>query len=261
MLPLHSCCRPPSLIIIQSDFTNSPLPTKPEDISASCPLPIELCAATTYDSFLVSVAAWATLQLTWTSVLLASQLWQVARQMTTLEVSNLGRYGFMGGRAGANMSGQMGNRHNHRGNGQTVPGVDSEDTQSTGGGAHSHGHRHASGFLMNLLGFDRFTKGKAVDGLTRAGKAANPFDMGVVANCRDFWTNGKELGVEYEKLYDVPYEGFKEAKNRRAREDGDEAASTSSTRKRQGLFMGLMSSTWRGGASGSRGTYEPVNQV
>jgi palmitoyltransferase len=50
---------------------------------------------TAYDAFLVSVACWATLQLSWTSILLASQFWQIARQMTTLEVSNLGRYGFM----------------------------------------------------------------------------------------------------------------------------------------------------------------------
>ncbi|KAH6912148.1 DHHC palmitoyltransferase-domain-containing protein [Coprinopsis sp. MPI-PUGE-AT-0042] len=243
-------------------FTNAPLPTKPEDISPSCPLPLELCAATTYDSFLFSVACWATLQLTWTSILLASQLWQVARQMTTLEVSNLGRYGFMGGRAGANMSGQMGHRQNRStGPGEVVPGVDSDDV-SAGGGS-THAHKHSSGFLMNLLGFDRFTKGKAVDGLTRAGKAANPFDMGVVANCRDFWSNGKELGVEYEKLYDVPFEGFKEAKRRRREREDDDLGSgegaSGGRKKRQGLFMGLVSSPWR--ASGSRGTYEPVNQV
>jgi len=65
---------------------------------------------------------------------------------------------------------------------------------------------------MNLLGFDRFTKGKAVNGLARAGKASNPFDLGFVGNCKDFWTKGKELGVEYEQLYDVPLEGFREAK-------------------------------------------------
>ncbi len=70
---------------------------------------------------------WATLQLTWTSILLASQLWQVARQMTTLEVSNLGRYGFMGGRGGASLSGQMGHRHQHH-NSAVLPGVDTEDT-------------------------------------------------------------------------------------------------------------------------------------
>ena len=55
--------------------------------------------------------------------------------------------------------------------------------------------------IMNLLGFDRFTKGKAADGLARAARAPNPFHMGFVGNCKDFWTMGRELGVEYEHSY------------------------------------------------------------
>lgn len=211
---------------------------------------------------------WATLQLTWTSVLLASQFWQVAKQMTTLEVSNLGRYGFMGGRGGASLTGQMG--HRHRGSvdaGSLLPGVDTEETtlvgSDTGSGASVH-HRHSgvcagcgSGFLMNLLGFDRFTKGKAADGLARAGKATNPFDLGVVGNCRDFWNAGKELGVEYDKLYNVPLEGFREAKRRREREEEEDGGRRSSGRK--GLFMGLGGFGRAMGAS--RAGYEPVSQV
>lgn len=185
--------------------------------------------------------------------------------MTTLEVSNLGRYGFMGGRGGASLSGQMGHRHHHRGSVLGVPGLDTEDTALAGSDMSSASsgavHRHSgmcagcgSGFLMNLLGFDRFTKGKAVDGLAMAGKASNPFDLGVVGNCKDFWTAGRELGVEYEKLYDVPLEGFREAKRRREREEDDEGG-----RKpmRKGLFMGLT----LGRSSSSRSGYEPVSQV
>ncbi|KDQ55998.1 hypothetical protein JAAARDRAFT_317397 [Jaapia argillacea MUCL 33604] len=181
---------------------------------------------------------WATLQLTWTFVLLASQYWQIARQMTTLEVSNLGRYGFMGGRGGASLSGQMGHRHQRA----------AEEAEDTGGLAegtvHAH-HRHASG--------------KAVDGLARAGKAANPFDLGLVGNCKDFWTGGQELGVEYERLYDVPIEGFQEAKRRREMEDLDDGRSIGGSRKsvRKGLLMGL--GLGRGGSS--RAGYEPVSQV
>ncbi|KAJ7641399.1 DHHC palmitoyltransferase-domain-containing protein [Roridomyces roridus] len=43
--------------------------------SASCPLPSSLCILTATDTFLLAVAVWATLQLSWTSVLLASQFW------------------------------------------------------------------------------------------------------------------------------------------------------------------------------------------
>jgi hypothetical protein len=109
---------------------------------------------------------------------------------------------------------------------------------------------------MNLLGLDRFTKGKAVDGLARASKAPNPFDLGVVGNCKDFWTAGKELGVEYERLYDVPMEGFKEAKRRREM-DEDEDHGVNGSRKgiRKTLFMGL------GIGWGGRSGYEPVSQV
>ncbi|KAJ6492881.1 hypothetical protein C8R47DRAFT_975549 [Mycena vitilis] len=167
--------------------------------SGSCPLPASLCALTAQDAFLVSVAAWATLQLSWTSVLLASQLWQIARQMTTLEVSNLGRYGFMGGRGGVSLggAGQMGHRHTHgssanssANSGASSDGADADPDAAAPTAPHTHS---SSGFLMNLLGLDRFTRGKAGAGLARAGKASNPFDLGAVRNCRDFWTKGREL--------------------------------------------------------------------
>ncbi|KAM6493157.1 hypothetical protein JOM56_011291, partial [Amanita muscaria] len=242
------CQQPPSVL-------------DPSQISTSCPLPADLCAITTKDTFLVSVAFWVTLQLLWTFILLVTQLWQVARQMTTLEVSNLGRYGYMGGR-GASLSNQLGHRH-HRHSANSLPGVDSEDSSLVGSDTPNPDHRHAgpcagcgSGFLMNLLGLDRFTKGKAVDGLARASKASNPFDIGIATNCKDFWTAGRELGVEYEALYDVPIEGFKEAKIRRERDEMDEGLS-SNRKPRKSLFMGL----GLGFGGNSRSGYEPVSQA
>ncbi|KAK2460369.1 hypothetical protein APHAL10511_007534 [Amanita phalloides] len=242
-------------------FSSIPFPTDLSQLSASCPLPTNLCVITTKDSFLVSVAFWATLQLSWTIILLASQVWQIARQMTTLEVSNLGRYGYMGGR-GVNLSNQMGHRHRHAHHGSALPGVDTEDTALVGNDIGGPGHRHSgacagcgSSFLMNLLGFDRFTKGKAVDGLARASKASNPFDLGLFSNCKDFWSAGKELGVEYEKLYDVPSEGFREAKRRREREEMEDGLS-SGRKPRKNLFMGLSL-----GRGASRSGYEPVSQA
>ena len=168
-------------------------------------------------------------------MLLAGQLWQVARQMTTLEVSNLGRYGFMGGKGGPSLSEQQGHQHSH------------------GDRAHHH-HRHKSfcggGFLLQILGLDRYTKGKAVDGITRASKAANPFDNGIISNCRDFWSGGKELGVEYDRLYEVPPEGFREARRRRVEVEEQ----FGSRPKRKGIFnIGLK---W---GRGSRQGYLPVH--
>ncbi|KAH8092203.1 palmitoyltransferase AKR1 [Cristinia sonorae] len=240
----------------------SDIPVSPEHVSPSCILTETLCSVASYDSFLLSVACWSTLQLSWTMILLITQLWQVARQMTTLEVSNLGRYGFMGGRGGASMAGQMGHSHRH---GATAGGDENQSEPGTPHG-HSHGHRHGggvcagcgSGFLMNLLGFDRFTKGKAADGLARAAKAPNPFDLGVVGNCKDFWTSGRELGVEYETLYDVPLEGFVEAKRRRGGADDEDGAGEGGRKSlRKSLLMGI----GIGRSGGSRAGYEPLSQV
>lgn len=70
--------------------------------------------------------------------------------------------------------------------------------------------------LLSALGLDLYTKGRAVDGITvcadshrwsvltyvqvassNAGKRANPFDLGFIRNCSDFWTRGRTLGVDY----------------------------------------------------------------
>ena len=63
------------------------------------------------------------------------------------------------------------------------------------GHGHVHGHsrglmgmgrvcialgRTISGPLLRILGLDRFTKGKALGGMRRAGMDQNPFDMGLV---------------------------------------------------------------------------------
>ncbi|KAL0065621.1 palmitoyltransferase akr1 [Marasmius tenuissimus] len=235
-------------------------PTMNPNISPACFLPTELCLITQYDTFLVAVTIWATLQLSWTIVLLASQVWQIMKQMTTLEVVNLGRFGFMGGRGGSSLQGQMGHSHGH-GRGQ-LNRAESEDAALMGdatpsSGGHKHRHGCGGGFIMHLVGFDRFTKGKAVDGLARASTAANPFDMGMWGNCKDFWTAGKELGVEYDKLYDVPVEGFTEAKRRKEREEGDWEHGHARKGSRKGLFMGLNLSI----PGSSRGGYEPLSQV
>lgn len=166
----------------------------------------------------------------------------------------------MGGRAGASLGSQMGHQHRLSGASEDANGAD-----GPGGHVHAHKHNHAlcggcgSGFLMNLLGLDRFTKGKAADGLARAAKAPNPFDLGFVGNCKDFWTKGREVGVEYERVYDVPPEGFAEAKRKREREEGEEGHSSEGGRKslRKSLLMGF----GLGRSGSSRGAYQPLSQV
>lgn len=214
-------------------------PPSPEGESDICDFYPNLCkmSSTPAATFILAVACWATLQLTWTSILLLGQVLQITRQMTTFEMSNLSKYGFMGGR-GASMALQQGHQHA----GASV-GVSGDEDDPTGGSGHGHGHGHGGhshshkrghkqagcfGFILRLLGLDRYTSGNAASSLARAKNVPNPFDMGIISNCTDFWTKGKEVGVQYEAIYDVPPEGFKAAKAKRAgmmRDDMDDANS------------------------------------
>ncbi|KIO00017.1 hypothetical protein M404DRAFT_772598 [Pisolithus tinctorius Marx 270] len=244
--------------------------TAPDNIAADCS-PI-FCVPAAIDSFLLSVSLWSILQLTWTSVLLVTQFWQVARQLTTLEVSNLGRYGSMGGRgglaAGSGATGiQMGHRHHHAVNN------DRGDEESEGEGEAKHRHHHVGlfkallapgtcgAFLLNLVGLDRFTRGRAAHGLalgSSSARARNPFDLGLVRNCRDFWTMGKEVGVDYRQVYDVPPEGFEVGKRKRDAERGKFEHDQDGRSRSKGLLgkLGLRTTT-----SSSQKGYEPLSQV
>lgn len=144
-----------------------------------------------------------------------------------------------------------------------VSGIDSPGVEGELGHKHTHKGCCGSGFLMHLLGLDRFTKGKATEGLARSTKAHNPFDLGIFGNCKDFWSRGKELGVEYERVYDVPKEGFIDAKKRREIEDdsslspgyGSGSSGVGSLRKKLTMSLGL------GSFGRARSGYEPVSQV
>ena len=132
--------------------------------------------------------------------------------MTTLEVSNVGRYGFIGGKAGVSVDRQSGlvekwNRE-HPTAGPTgeghVHGANCNHGSTTGVVRKSH-------FLLKILGIDRFTTGKAAAGLAQSTKASNPFDINPWTNCRDFWSSGAELGIDYGRIYEVPDGGFRKA--------------------------------------------------
>jgi hypothetical protein len=207
-----------------------------------------LCGAYNYAPFLLAVSLWSTLQLTWTIILLATQIFQVCRQMTTLEVSNLGRYGFMGGKGGSSLreqGGAMAQLMAHQGqqpsslgagpgqSGAEEVGVlntssgdgdafsdsarplgGTNDTHVHGPGCkhngngaaghqHHHHHHHRFGIvgkicstalractggpMLQLLGLDRFTKGKAMEGMRKSGQGgagSNPFSVGLIGVSR-----------------------------------------------------------------------------
>ena len=214
-------CKPDALMSLTSSDVVENAPEYVETPSPGptlCDLSTTLCRAT-FDIFLLSCTVWANIQLTWTSILLISHLWQISRQMTTFEVSNLGRYGFMGGRGGSSLRNQSGAMRQApaigAGIGPSGAGEEATGDDAAASGAifgpdgnailprHSHRHSHptnglgrcwkmtcnaVSGPLMQILGLDRFTKGKAMSGMARAGRGQNPFDLGIV-QVSDTWSS------------------------------------------------------------------------
>lgn len=147
--------------------------------------------------------------------------------MTTLEVSNVGRYGYMGGKPSITSNAQVGSSHSHGSSGG-----ESEDHVHGANCDHSKKNSSSKGgktnFLLKILGIDRFTSGKAAEGIAKSGTIVNPFDLGFIRNCTDFWTAGKELGVDYSRIYEVPVGGFSKAVADRKRRTaaGNSTAST-----------------------------------
>ncbi|GAA6021373.1 hypothetical protein JCM10207_002026 [Rhodosporidiobolus poonsookiae] len=261
-------------------------PDLPPDYICPSLLPTPLCMATSYDTFALSVAVWAALQLSWTLVLFAAQLWQVARQMTTLEVSNVSRFGYMGGKPGVSGASQLGYvdkvhglggsaeqaaRHAANLGGGAGDGAESllddpsslahapTPTPQTPGGAPSPARARPRGkllFLLKLLGLDRFTSSSrhasSLSGLsaTARGEVRNPFDLGLRANCIDFWGRGRELGVDYGRLYAVPEGGFGRVVAERRRREREERG-----RERERAKNGAAGRAGPG-MQGGRGGYE-----
>lgn len=185
-------------------------------------LSASLCTVVNADAFTLLVAIWATLQLSWVSMLLFVQFVQVSRAMTTYE----------------NMYGVNPHGHGHGG----VSALQSAFT-STGaplnpgqpavaddGHGHSHGHgghghSHNGGFLKQwskILGVDTFietaTGRGAASGSPSKRRNKNPYSRGCITNCKDFWcdpapmfgqreTGSAMLGgqaVNYTDMYESP---------------------------------------------------------
>lgn len=182
-------------------------------MSSSCLFPPPICASANYDVKTFAISLWATLQLSWTFLVLGSHAYQICKGITTFEISNLGRYGHMGSR-GISAASQEGFMAAH---------AAAHPHSHSAPRAHTHTHnplricarlcgRILPGTLLAIVGLDLYTKGRGAEGMVKAaekGSGANPFDVGPVRNCTDFWTRGKTLGVDYEKLYDIPPEGYK----------------------------------------------------
>jgi hypothetical protein len=215
-----------------SDFFEKTPTYDPTTMSSTCLFPSSICAAANFDVRTFIIAIWSTIQISWTSIVLSSHLYQISRNITTFEISNLGRYGHMGPR-GLSAAAQEGFMAEHMHNnpqpssqiGVTTPASSVSPSGHVHGPECRHGHSHnplklcaalvgklLPNTLLAIVGLDLYTRGRGAEGMARAAadkdKGTNPFDVGFIRNCTDFWTRGKTLQVDYERLYDIPPEGF-----------------------------------------------------
>lgn len=247
-----------ALVVHALDFFAKTPSYNPETMSTTCLFPSSICAAANFDVRTFIVTIWATIQISWTVIVLASHLYQITRNITTYELSNLGRYGHMGPR-GISAAAQEGFMAEHvHATSQNGDSASGSTTPGAGGGHvhgpacnHGRGHTHTHNplkicaglvgrilpkTLLAIVGLDLYTRGGGAEGMVRAtsekDKGTNPFDVGIMRNCTDFWTRGKTLGVDYERLYDLPPEGYPAliAKRKRMKDSQKETGTVLRTR-------------------------------
>lgn len=178
-------------------------------------LSASLCRVVNADAYSLLLAIWASLQLTWVSMLMFVQFIQVTRAMTTYE----NMFG-IDSKSAASLHSAF-----------TSTGAPLDPSQAPTGesgarGHGHHGHKHG-GFLKRwgkLLGVDAFIEtatGRGAATSTGAKRRrGNPYSRGCLINCKDFWCDpapmfGKrETGaallnghvVNYMDMYESPYE-------------------------------------------------------
>jgi palmitoyltransferase ZDHHC13/17 len=171
-------------------------------------LSASLCSVVNTDPYTLVVACWATLQLTWVTMLIFTQLVQVSRAMTTYE----------------NMYGVQGVSATTAFTSTGTPLDPNHPSLSTGADPHAgHNHKHKGGMLKQwsrLLGVDPFIETVAGRGAAtgKSKKKKNPYSRGCMGNCKDFWCDPspifgpKQNGtavfggdkVDYTMMYESP---------------------------------------------------------
>lgn len=172
------------------------------------------CRVINADPYTLCLAIWASLQLTWVSMLVFTQFIQVARAMTTYE-------NMTGIRANTSLSNAFTSTGapldpNH-------PSVTAPAPSGAHAG-HGHGHKHKGGLIKQwsqLLGVDPFIEtitGRGAATAKNKRKKKNPYSRGCVTNCKDFWCDSapifgqREPGqaslggskVDYTAMYETP---------------------------------------------------------
>ncbi|KAI9733728.1 MAG: palmitoyltransferase akr1 [Claussenomyces sp. TS43310] len=193
-----------------------------------------LCRLINADSYTMVLTAWATLQLTWVTMLLFVQVIQISRAMTSYENMQGAHHGH-GGRAAEAITSALVTGATSTSGAQLGSGGRGPDPAVSG---NHHHHNHKKGCFAQwkkILGVDTFVE-TALHGYagnkSHVPTRRNPFSRGCVRNCRDFWCdpapifgnrdNGTALlggeVINYTSMYDTPLR--MNTRSRRADDDG-----------------------------------------
>lgn len=207
-------------IVLVVRLTLAYLEVLPEPAESHCTiLDDTLCTQFFKDPLTIITNGWASLQLTWTFILVFVHLTQIARNITTLETMRERMQ--VGPIVTAMTTGTP------SADAAAIGGPESGSAPTQG---HAHAHNKKKGGCLSqwskLLGIDTFItiafqgyKGSQQTKVERQRRRrGNPFYRGIFRNCQDFWMDGPVFGrkrepcrallggesVDYASLYDVP---------------------------------------------------------
>ncbi|KOS22207.1 Palmitoyltransferase AKR1 [Escovopsis weberi] len=170
------------------------------------------CRLINTDAYTLVLGVWISLQLTWVSMLLFTQFFQVSRAMTTYE-------NMTGVRTGGSISSAF------TSTGAPLDPSHPSNAAAAGANGHAgHGHKRKAGLLSTwsaLLGVDPFIEtitGRGAATTKNKRRKKNPYSRGCIVNCRDFWCdpapifsqrdNGSAMlggdTVDYTAMYETP---------------------------------------------------------
>jgi len=149
---------------------------------------MDICTPLITDPYTTILALWTSFQLLWLTLLVVMQHYQIARGITTHELSNLQKYGFLGG-SGFTVEDRL-----QEGVSSRLPAISKPDTPHTG-----RFHK-----CLRILGVEQFaTTFRNKRQRAQANRRGmNPFDQNSwVRNCSDFWAVPTHLNEDNQKAW------------------------------------------------------------
>ncbi|KTW25902.1 hypothetical protein T552_03176 [Pneumocystis carinii B80] len=142
-----------------------------------------LCEPFLLDPFTFVLALWTFLQLIWVTLLLIVQLFQISHSITTNEARNLDKYGFMGKIEQDFYKKDAAYMLNST--------LSNSDVESHHYCSHKKRYRMLL-MLSRFLGIHHFLKIISIfsKSVSLINNTKNPFNHGIVSNCKDFWSSG-----------------------------------------------------------------------